>query len=196
MAYNGNNLTRLASLKELAQRVERDYARKIELPTKVSDLTNDSNFQTGTQVAAAVASGVAAADHLMRKKVGSVSDIDPSATGADQYIYMVPKTDGRNGDKYDEYMVLDGAVEPVGDWAVDLSGYVPKEDGKGLSTNDFTTAEKEKLAGIAAQATKVEATEGSGTIHINGTAVTLFEVATDAEVAEMLNEVFGPGVTA
>lgn len=31
---------------------------------------------------------------------------------------------------------------------VDLSGYVEKEDGKGLSTNDYTTAEKTKLAGL------------------------------------------------
>lgn len=30
--------------------------------------------------------------------------------------------------------------------------YVAKEDGKGLSTNDYTTAEKDKLAGIAAGA--------------------------------------------
>lgn len=29
-----------------------------------------------------------------------------------------------------------------------LAGKVDKVDGKGLSTNDFTTAEKEKLAGI------------------------------------------------
>jgi len=192
MSYDVNKLTKLAALKELAQRVERDYALKTELPTKVSDLTNDSNFQTDAQVAAAVA----AADHLMRKKVASVADIDPTAADAAKYIYMVPKTGGKNGDKYDEYMVLDGAVEPVGDWAVDLSGYVQKEEGKGLSTNDYTTADKEKLAGIAAQATKVEAADGSGTIHINGTAVTLFEVATDAEVEEMLDEVFGHEVTA
>ena len=31
--------------------------------------------------------------------------------------------------------------------------FVRKENGKGLSTNDFTTAEKNKLAGIAANAT-------------------------------------------
>jgi hypothetical protein len=34
----------------------------------------------------------------------------------------------------------------------DLSGLQPKETGKGLSTNDYTTVEKEKLAGIAAGA--------------------------------------------
>lgn len=30
----------------------------------------------------------------------------------------------------------------------DLSGYVEKEDGKGLSSNDYTTEEKDKLAGL------------------------------------------------
>lgn len=34
--------------------------------------------------------------------------------------------------------------------ATDLSNYVVKEDGKGLSTNDFTTAEKEQLAALVA----------------------------------------------
>lgn len=116
-------------------------------------------------IGTSIASAVAAADHLQRKKVASVEDIDPAAEGADKFIYMVPKTGGKNGDKYDEYMVLDGAVEPVGDWAVDLSGYVPVEEGKGLSTNDYTTAEKDKLAGI--------------------------EFATDEEVTAALAEIYG-----
>ena len=33
-----------------------------------------------------------------------------------------------------------------------VSGKVDKVDGKGLSTNDYTTTEKNKLAGIAANA--------------------------------------------
>lgn len=36
----------------------------------------------------------------------------------------------------------------------DVENKVDKEAGKGLSTNDYTTAEKEKLAGIEAQANK------------------------------------------
>ena len=35
-----------------------------------------------------------------------------------------------------------------------LNGKVDKVAGKGLSTNDFTTAEKNKLAGIATEANK------------------------------------------
>ena len=37
-------------------------------------------------------------------------------------------------------------------WAKIKNRFVEKEDGKGLSTNDYTTAEKDKLAGIAAGA--------------------------------------------
>ena len=35
-----------------------------------------------------------------------------------------------------------------------LAGKVDKENGKGLSTNDYTTTEKNKLSGIEAQANK------------------------------------------
>lgn len=175
MAYNVENLTKLKHLKQLAEKIKTDFATKEELttlsssvPTKVSQLTNDSKFQTDTEVATSIATAVASADHLQRKKVDNVSAIDASADGADKFIYMVPKTGGKNGDKFDEYMVIDGAVEPVGDWAVDLSNYVEKVDGKGLSTNDFTDADKEKMDALPA-------------------------VATDAEVTEMLTEVFGAG---
>lgn len=39
-------------------------------------------------------------------------------------------------------------------WNKIKSFFVAKEDGKGLSTNDYTTAEKNKLAGIATGANK------------------------------------------
>ena len=112
-----------------------------------------------------IAAAVAAADHLKRKIVTGVDAIDLAAEDADQYLYMVPKTGSDADDVYDEYMVLNGTVEHVGNTKVDLSGYVQKETGKGLSANDYTDDEKAKLAGI--------------------------EMATDAEVTTMLDEVFG-----
>lgn len=170
MSFDLTKKPSLKHLQDVAERVNAEMkaqakALEASVPTKVSDLENDTGFQTATDVAAAVA----AADHLTRKKVASVDDIDLTADDADRYIYMVPKTGGKNGDKYDEYMVLDGTLEPVGDWKVDLSGYVPVEEGKGLSSNDFTNEDKEKL----------------------GKAITEDDMATDAEVAEMLDQVFG-----
>lgn len=44
----------------------------------------------------------------------------------------------------------------------DISGKVDKVSGKGLSTNDYTTTEKNKLAGIATGATKVTESTVSG----------------------------------
>ena len=85
---------------------------------------------------------------------------------------------------------------------VDLSGKVDKEDGKGLSANDFTNELKAKLDAIAEGATKVEASETNGYIKVNGTETKVYTepsdvvhgaVATDSEVTEMLNEVFTTG---
>ena len=185
MAYNENGLTKLAALQDLAEQIAADYATKAALeqvsnrveeiatvggePNVITAVKNNGEAlpiaDKAVDIGASISAAVAAADHLQRKKVASVDDIDPAVQGADRFIYMVPKAGGKNGDKFDEYMVIDGAVEPVGDWAVDLSGYQPKEEGKGLSSNDYTSEEKAKLAGLT--------------------------VATDAEVAEMLAGVFG-----
>lgn len=217
------------------QQIAEDKSVDIVVPVKVSDLTNDSKFQTDAEVAAAIA----AADHMKRRIVNSTADINLTAADASQYIYMVKKGTNKTGDKYDEYMVLDGALEKVGDWEVDLSNYQPKEDGKGLSTNDFTNELLEKLNGIAAEANKyVHPTHEAHTAgfykvtvdaegHVTAVAAvekaditalgipgqdTTYEdatqaehglmsaadkakldgmvIATDAEVTEMLNEVF------
>ena len=159
----------------------------ITVPTKVGDLTNDQKFQTETQVSTAISKAVAAADHLKRKVVNSTADIDLKAADASQYIYMVSKGTAGEADKYDEYMVIDGVLEKMGDWGVDLSGYVQKETGKGLSTNDYTTAEKTKLGGIEEGANKY--THPTHTAAASG----LYKVTVDAyghvtEVAPVTKE--------
>lgn len=72
----------------------------------------------------------------------------------------------------------------------EIEGKVDKVEGKGLSTNDYTDAEKTKLAGVAEGATKVEGSTTEGNIKVNGAEVQVVSIATDAEVTEMLNEVF------
>lgn len=81
-----------------------------------------------------------------------------------------------------------------------LSGYVTKDGSKVLSTNDYTTNEKNKLSGIATGATKVESSASNGNIKINGVETVVYTEpsdtmhgswATDAEVYSMLTAVFG-----
>lgn len=85
-----------------------------------------------------IAQEIAKVDHLSRKIVNSFEDIDADAEDALKYIYMVPNGLQEDDDKYNEYMVIEvegvRKVEKVGDWAVDLSGYVTTEDFNELKT--------------------------------------------------------------
>lgn len=128
-----------------------------EINTKLGDVYTKS--ETNTQISTAVA----AAAHLKYKKVTAVGDIDLTASDADQYIYLVPIADAaeNSNNLYDEYMVIEGKLEKVGDWKVDLSDYatvesvnaltievgnkVDKVEGKSLVSDTEIT----KLAGIA-----------------------------------------------
>lgn len=178
--------TTLDQLKMLAQRSKTEIdkvdtkvdnlATKVEdlvttggEPNKIESIANNGTAleitDKGVDIGPAIAEAVAAADHLTRKIVTGVDAIDPAAEDAEKFIYMVPKTGSDEDDQYDEYMVLGGKVEHVGNTKVDLSGYVQKEDGAGL----YPDADKEKLAGI--------------------------EMATDEEVGTVLDEVFGPAQT-
>ncbi len=78
-------------------------------------------------------------------------------------------------------------------WNKIKSSFVAQEDGKSLSTNDYTDAEKEKLAGITESADAVSfsqtLTSGteSGKISINGTETSVYAPTnTDTKVTNTL----------
>lgn len=100
---------------------------------------------TQEQVNTSIAEAIADAGHLKRTVAESVEAINVEAEDADQYIYMIA-----NGDVYDEYMVIDGKVEKIGDTKVDISGKVDKKEGYDLVEN----SEIEKLKNIQANAEK------------------------------------------
>lgn len=179
-----------------------DKAVDITIPVKVSDLTNDSGFQTSSQVETAINAKVSstykaggsvafsALPELSEANLGLVVNVTDKFTSTADFVEGAggKHPAGTNvavvkvGEDY-KYDVLAGFV--------DLSGLVEKEEGKSLSTNDYTTEDKSKLGGIAEGATKVEASDTDGAIKVNGTNVQVVDIATDAEVTEMLAEVFG-----
>lgn len=65
---------------------------------------------------------------MKRIIVNSVEDIDVNADDAERYIYMAPSGLLDDDNKYYEYVVIDGVVEQVGSWEVDLSAYAKTED--------------------------------------------------------------------
>lgn len=171
-----------------------DKTVNISVPTKTSQLENNSKFQTEEQVATAINAKVsstykaggsvafAALPTPDEAHLGFVYNVTDKFTTTDAFVEgagsknaagtnvaIVAVTDGETTSyKYD---VLAGFVDLSGydtaeQSAAKLAGKVDKEEGKGLSSNDFTDAEKEKLAGIT--------------------------FATDEEVAAALAEIYGP----
>ena len=61
MPNNEKNLTSKTTAERLAGLLNTYYAKKTDLPSKVSDLTNDSNFQTETQVDSKISAAVSGA---------------------------------------------------------------------------------------------------------------------------------------
>lgn len=135
------NVIETVKVNGVAQEVT-EKAVDIKVPTKVSDLTNDSAFQTNTEVAQAIQTAISKTGHAVFKKV----DVVPEAAAAeDNVLYLVMNSKTKH---YDIYAKVENEVVLLDDTTVDLTNYVEKEDGKGLSTNDYTTEDKEKLAGL------------------------------------------------
>lgn len=156
-----------------AQTIDPDKSVNITVPTKTSQLNNDSTFQTSAQVVAAINTAISKSGHASFQKVDAV----PKADAAQENIlYLVMNTTTKH---YDIYAKIKGSsdsytMELLDDTTVDLSGKVDKVAGKGLSTNDYTTAEKTKLAGIEDGANKY--------VHPTHTAAAsgLYKVTVDA----------------
>lgn len=158
----------------------------------VNDLTNYyTKSQTYTQTE--VNNLIGAINQFKYEIAASTSVITNPQSNV---LYLIGPT-GSGADKYEEYVYPNSTTGwvKIGDTSIDLSSYVTttalntalasytttsdlttllsakvdKVSGKGLSTNDYTTAEKTKLAGIAegAQVNKIEH------IQINGTEQTI-----------------------
>jgi hypothetical protein len=80
----------------------------------------------------------------------------------------------------------------VGANGVALATVTASTSGAGGTNGAMLATDKEKLNGISTEANKVTVTTtGSGAIEIDGNSYAVVNIATDAEFAEMLTEVFG-----
>lgn len=120
----------------------------VTVPTKTTDLTNDANFQTESQVAAAItAKGYQTADQVnsaIAARLSGATGITFSVvtslptTGQAGTIYL--KSNGKEGDNvYNEYIWLSDAnkYEELGEASPDLSGYAKTADFVPVSNSDI-----------------------------------------------------------
>lgn len=114
-------------VKESNEALEEALAGKLD--TTGGTMTGDLVLADGSKAASEavvdtkVAEAVASAGHLKREIVEAL----PAVEDADKdTIYMVKSGLALTGDKYIEYMLIDGTFEQIGDTSVDLSNYIQK----------------------------------------------------------------------
>lgn len=103
------------------------------------------DFKSNVYTKEEIASQIANLSHLRYQKVSALSDIDVTDEAAATTIYLVPKSneDTNENNGFDEYFVIDGVLEKIGDWTASLEGYVRTNDDRLLSED-----QKDKLNAI------------------------------------------------
>ena len=89
----------------------------VTVPTKTSDLTNDSTYQTQTEVNTAISTAIAGVTQFDYQVVQTLP-----ATGVKGTIYLVSNS-GSSTNVYDEYLWISNNWEKIGTTDIDLSGY-------------------------------------------------------------------------
>ena len=69
-----------------------------------------------------VAQQIVDANHLKYEVVSSLDDMSK-----DNVVYLLPKSETEEHNGYDEFMIVNGSLERLGDWKVDLNGYATTE---------------------------------------------------------------------
>lgn len=87
----------------------------ITVPTAVSDLTNDSGYQTASDVSTAIATAIAGITGIQFEIVSTLP-----ATGDAGTIYLISHG-GSGTDIYDEYIYVNNAWEQIGSTAADFT---------------------------------------------------------------------------
>ena len=116
----------IAALRATTEQQTQELANKIDTTGGV--LTGNLVLQDGSVavsekvVEEKITTAVASAGTLKREVV----DVLPAPEDADvNTIYMVLTNPESENDKYNEYMIINGAFEFIGDTQVDLSNYIP-----------------------------------------------------------------------
>lgn len=92
----------------------------ITVPTKTSQITNDSSFQTESQVSSAIAKAISGVSGFKYSVVESLPQ-----TGVAGTIYL--KANSGSGENiYDEFIWVNSKFEQLGTKQIDLSGYALK----------------------------------------------------------------------
>jgi len=87
------------------------------VPTIVSAFTNDAGYITEVEAAEAA---------KLKKEI--VDELPDPSEADDNTIYLILADDGGDDDIYDEYLLINGALERIGSTRINLAGYLTEDD--------------------------------------------------------------------
>ena len=129
-----------------AQTPDANKIVEITVPTKVSDLTNDSGYQTSSDVSTAIQTAIAGLTGVSFSIVQTL----PQSNISTSTIYLVANS-GTGTNSYDEYIYVNNSGtyqwEMLGTTAVDLSGY--------FNSTNLPALTNQEIASIYTNATPV-----------------------------------------
>ena len=108
-----------------------DWSNVQNKPTKLSNFTNDSGYQTESQVSTAISNAIANIQGISYSIVAELP-----TTGEAGVIYLISNS-GANQNSYDEYIWITDKFEKIGTTEVDLSGYVQETDLVAITNSEI-----------------------------------------------------------
>lgn len=147
----------------------------------------------------AIAQAVANADHLKREIVAALPEV---GSADENTIYMVGDGTGEEeNQKYEEFMLINGVFEKIGDSAVDLTGYATENYVDQAETDAVNTAKSyidtevaEAIETAASDAqTKASAAETAAKSYADSkiAALDVTDAAVEGQYVSAVNEVDG-----
>lgn len=118
---------------ELNKRVQNNSNQITEIKTSISnisDILNKKANAADVYTKAEVDAKILEAGHLTRKTFQTLEEANnfaTSITNPEAYVYMVASNTSDNN-KYIEYLYVDGVLELVGSWDVNLDNYATKAE--------------------------------------------------------------------
>ncbi len=220
MSYDTSKLTKLSALKALAERIhdtvgETNVLEKIKvngtlqaitdktvditIPTKVSELTNDSNYQTGTEVSDTVAAEIAKVVADAPESLDTLKEIADWISSHSDSASSMNSTISSNADDIAALKALVGTL-PASASSTTIVGYID-EAIAALSIGDYAKSSEvtetintalKSYVTTSALNTILSSYYSSSQIDSKLESYVLSsQIATDAEVEEMLVETFG-----
>lgn len=170
---------------ELAEQVSQNTSDIVTLQDSKADKAeslagyNISDAYTKTEVDSLIKQQITQSYHISKQIVSVLPEVSEAE---DNVIYLVPKESANGNQAYDEFMLINGAFEKIGDTETDLSNYTTKAevdqkiaDVKSQAAEDATakanTAQANAIS-TAAQALEAYKTSNDAAVKANTDAIT------------------------